>query len=84
MNDSEGCLKLWSSENWTIINSSRTPMVLVFDQRWEGKKFLLGKKSYFYNVSQNAYRFIKHTNTSYTIFINYFHQRCTYTVGQKF
>ncbi|XP_067211050.1 receptor-type tyrosine-protein phosphatase S-like isoform X2 [Linepithema humile] len=35
MNDSEGCLKLWSSKNWTITNSFATPMALVFDQRWE-------------------------------------------------
>lgn len=44
MNDSEDCLKLWSSKNWIITNSSTTHMAPVYDQRWEGKKFLLEKK----------------------------------------
>ncbi|XP_071578256.1 LOW QUALITY PROTEIN: uncharacterized protein [Temnothorax nylanderi] len=35
MNANEGCLESWTKNNWSLTNSFKTSMGLVFDQRWE-------------------------------------------------
>ncbi|XP_071640948.1 uncharacterized protein [Temnothorax longispinosus] len=56
MNANEGCLELWTKNNWSLTNSFKTPMGPVFDQRWEEFKQ--------YNILQDTYN--DHVNCDLT------------------
>lgn len=44
MDNDSGCLERWDREGWKLTHSLETPMGPVFDQRWEGKYFVVWRK----------------------------------------